>query len=301
MKQAHKHLLYGVLLTAGSFLYWQLPQRHSIVGLANAAFYMGQVFFFDFLSEQFSGFSLLKRDRHKKHFLILGLIFGLLLELYFNWLGKFWHYPYWNLIFYIIIFIPGFAVYAFYLLEVFLGSKAVLEHLFRKRWHKDSLKGVGWLYTVAGLLGVLVVSIATSIIITNLPPNGLSQALQINTLRQGSPDIWYWYFSVFIGIWLVLEYLEYKRHETSLLYEMYKKNYWPLLALLLGGIFSALLYETFNAPGGLWRYAYQNAPWPESHLFGFPLIVYIAWPFHLLPVISLYRLLYKKETQKLWE
>jgi hypothetical protein len=84
MKQAHKHLLYGVLLTAGSFLYWQLPQRHSIVGLANAIFSMGQVFFFDFLSEQFSSFSLLKKDKHKKHFLILKLIFKLLLKLYFN-------------------------------------------------------------------------------------------------------------------------------------------------------------------------------------------------------------------------
>lgn len=301
MKTNRHHLYLGLALIVVSFVYWWLPKTHFFIGIANAVFYLGNIFFFDYLSERFGRYSLLKVKNRRKHFLLLGLLFGLLLEFYLNWVGRFWYYPYWDIYFYIFIFVPGFAAYTFYLLEVFLGVKAVLEHIFRKKYIRPSFAKLKGIFVLAGLLGSALLSLGTYKILEALSNFNNQEFWNIQIPRIGTPDNWYWYFAVWIGIWLVLELFEYLKHETSLLFETLKGNIWPLVALVLAGVGSAVLYEVFNLPGGLWQYHYANAPFSSVQILNFPVILYIAWPLHYLPAFSLYRLLYKKETEKLWQ
>lgn len=300
MKIKINHLLLGSLLTIVSFGYWFLPTTHHIVGLANAVFFIGNILIFDYLSERLSGYSLLKTPNRRKHFLILGLLFGIILEFYLNLVGKFWHFPYWDITFFLMIFVPGYAAYSFYLIEAYLGTKAVLEHFFLRRHAPESFAGLKTIFTTVGILGAVMFSVGTTYLLLRLSPVGWQQGLLINQPRAGDPAQWYWYFVIFIGIWLLLDFLEYQRHETSLIYEIIKGNYWPIIAIFVAGIVSAVVYEVFNLHGGLWRYNNSNAPFSNIQFIGFPIMMYIGWPFHFLPVLSLYRLLFKKESQNLF-
>lgn len=301
MKTNNKHLKLGLVMIMISFGYWFLPISHKVLLVANALFVLGNIFIFDYLSERFSGYSLLKVHHRRKHFLILGFLVGLFLELYINWIGKFWYFPYWDEAFYIISFVPGWALYSLYLLETYLGVKAIIEKLFFKSRFRESFAGLRLIFISAGMLGAAMLSTGTLYLALSLTKREWQEALIINQTRQSNPHNWYWYFIIVIGFWLILECFEYYRHETSLLYEIFKGNYWPLLAIIVASLAGAISYEVFNLPGGLWRYSYENVPFAQLRFIGFPVMMFIAWPFHYLPVISLYRILYKNDTKKLWQ
>ncbi len=296
----NRHLIFGFTLIVASFVYWFIPGRPHLT-LFNALFYVGNILFFDALSHNFSGFSLLKIKDRRRHFIILGLCFGLLLEFYGNWIGRFWYYPHWDITYYAVIFIPGYAIYSFYLLETYLGTKAVLEHFFKKK--QSRFKEAGWdkWFTALGLGAAAGIGAITTWVIATLPKGaGFWDAFLIYKQRQGNFDNWYLFALIALLIWLLLEFLEYKKHETSLLYELIRGNFWPLAALLLAAFVSTVLYEVFNLPGGLWRYAYGNVPFENIKLLSFPILVYVGWPLHYLWAFSLYRLLFKKDTENLW-
>jgi hypothetical protein len=84
-----------------------------------------------------------------------------------------------------------------------------------------------------------------------------------------------------------------------MLYEMIKGNYVPIISIFIAGWGSALLYEGLNAPTGLWRYS--NIPLSEFNVFGIPILIFLIWPFQYFPLFSLYRLLFKKETEQVWK
>lgn len=284
-----------------SFAYWYLPYTNTILMFFNALFYLGNILFFDYLSVKFSGYSLLKLAHRREKFIILGLVFGIMLEFFAHWVGKLWYFPHWDTSFYIIILIPGFAFYSFYLIETYLGTKAVLEYFFAGRQQKVSFKGLKKVFVAVGLFGAIGISSITTVLVLNSPKyNSMTDFFSINhavLVTSMSPFVYLALGSLFL--WLFLEYIEFELHETSLLYEMLKGNYWPFVSVLLAGWIAGFIDEVINAPGQLW--SYSNWPVGAMTFYHIPIIVVLAWPLHYLPVFSLYRILFKKDTVKLWE
>lgn len=233
-------------------------------------------------------------------FLLVGAVAGIILEGYVHWLGKFWYYPYWNYIVYLLVLIPGFALYFLYLVETYFGTKAVIEHYFIHRHKRNKPLGkFKDLFIVLGLVGSLGIGATTVYIVFQ---NNWGLDLQkfssiINSPSSTDISIWPLFFLA-IFIWFFFEYLEFERHETSMLYEMLNWNFAPVLAVFVAAWASALLYEVFNVPSGYWRYA--NMPFSYIKLFDVPIVVYLLWPFHYFPLFSLYRVLFKRETEELW-
>lgn len=296
--------LLGGFLIVVSFIHWYLPFTNSLLLFFNSLFMLGNIFLFDCLSYELKGFSLLSlpRSHLKRHFLVLGLLFGFILESYLHWLGKFWYFPYWDLPFYLIIFIPGFAFYFLYLTETYLGVKAVFEHFFLKwRVKKESFAGLKKIFVSLGLIGGIGLGFSTVYIALHTFISGnFQEFFSVNVVPQiDYKPLVIPMFIVGFSLWFLLEYLEYERHETSILYEMLKGNFWPLISVLVAAWLSAVLYEVFNMPSGVWRYT--NIPLTNITFFQIPLIVYIAWPFHYIILFSLYRVLFKKETEEIWK
>lgn len=295
----------GLGLIIASFLYWYVSYGHFTLLVFNFLFYSGNILFFDFLSYHFAGFSLLSpRHRHIRllvQLLLIGFVFGLMLELYVHWFGKLWYYPFWSFGFYLLIFVPGFAYYSLYLIESYLGTKAVIEkfllHYRRKKLDFRGLKGV---FTAAGLIGAIGLGGATvyTVLKTTFGTTFEEFVSVTNSPSQGQIPLWL-LILISLFIWLVFEFLEYERHESSMLYELFKGNFAPILAVFIAAWISALLYEIFNEPGGLWRY--ENIPYSEITILNVPILVYLIWPFHYLPLFSLYRILFKKDTEEIWK
>lgn len=299
MKNNKRRLYYGLLLIGLSFLYWFLPLTNNLVGFANAVFSVGNIMVFDYLSERYGNFSLLAVPNRRRHFLIIGLIFGLVLEFYLNWVGKFWYFPRWDIVTYALIFVPGFAFYSFYLIETYLGTKAILEYWFIRRTKAINFKGLKNIFTFLGIFGAIMLSSGTTYLVMSMTESDWKSAISINQARYSNPENWYFYFIIFVGLWLLLEFFEYQKRETSLIYQIIRGNPWPLVAIFVAGFFSAAFYEVFNIHGGLWRYVDANVPFNHIKFMDFPIMMYIGWPFHYLPVLSLYRLLFKNESDEL--
>lgn len=303
IKLPHWYGFLGLGLIVSSFISWYLPFTNINLIIFNMFFMVGNILFFDFLSYEMSGFSLLHatRGKHISHFFLLGFIAGFILELYIHWFGKFWYYPYWNTYQYLLYFIPGFGVYVFYLTETYLGTKAVLEHFFKKRHSlKENFVGFKRLFLVLGLIGAFGLGLVSMFFALQAGfGKSFEDFLSVNSVPVLEKTMIVPLFFVAIFIWFLFEYLEYERHETSMLYELLRGNYFPFVAVFFSAWVSALIYEVFNAPSGYWQYA--NIPFSELSLFGIPLFIFIAWPFHYFPLFSLYRILFKGETKEIWK
>ncbi len=151
--QEIKHLYWGSGLMAGSFLFAYVRPFDFSLNALNLFFVLGNILLFDFLSLNFSGYSLLRTPNRRRHFLLVGAVFGIFFEFYVHWLGKLWYYPLWSVEFYWVSLVPGFALYVFYLLETFLGIKAVLEYFFRHKIQPVSFRGLKVVFEVLALVG----------------------------------------------------------------------------------------------------------------------------------------------------
>lgn len=300
----HYYGYFGFFLIVISFFYWTLqPFTNHLLIYANLAFYIGNILLFDAISYNFAGFSLFHSTnsflKFIMHALLLGGLFGLVIEFYYHWLGKLWYYPYWSFSFYLLIFVPGFTVYCLYMVETYLGVKAVLQHFFHHKRKKESFVGMKKIFLVSGLLGSLGIGALSVYMFMATTIQGFLNGLFLlkTPLLPQVPLSITWILAIFI--WLFFEYVEYERHETSLLFEIIHGNYIPLVAVLFSSLFSAILYESFNVPGGLWRYA--NFPFENIRVWQVPLFVILTWPFQYFPLFSLYRVLFKKETVQIWQ
>src|SRR6185369_13556112 len=93
---------------------------------------------------------------------------------------------------------------------------------------------------------------------------------------------------MFFSLFFILEFIEHKRHRTSLLKDLLHGYLNPLLAIIGSSILLGLYMELQNVPIGLWRYI--NWPWQNTTISSVPvLVIAIGWPLHYIFFLSLYR------------
>lgn len=298
---SHKHYgLFGLILIILSYIHWFLPLTILNLAMSHFIFLLGNILLFDSISHELSGYSLLKTiyKTKIKFFLVIGVIGGYFLELLANSFGEIWYYPNLASWQYLLFMGLGFGFYYLYLIESYLGVKAILVRFFKKHNRKsENFKNLKFLFIIIGFLGA--VGLGASITYLSLKSVlGLGNILAINQNLPSAESLFFPSVFVLFFLFLFFEYLEYERHETSLIFELFKGDLIPLISILIASLVCSLLYEGFVVPTGVWKYA--NIPFQDIKLFGIPALVIVFWPFQYFALLSFYRILFKKETEKIW-
>jgi hypothetical protein len=102
-----------------------------------------------------------------------------------------------------------------------------------------------------------------------------------------------------ISLWLVIETIGYFLKRRMLITFLCRGYFRPLLAIFLACIILAIPMEVWNIPLSLW--IYTNVPFDNIQIFKVPIFVFLSWPFHYLPFLSLYLLVNKRVEEAPYE
>lgn len=296
--------LWGLFLVLISFLVWLVPtEYHSLTILASffSIFGIGCIIFFDGLDYKLSGSSLLinnKKLRFIKTFGLTAALAGFFLDLFVHIITKNYIYPYFTTPIYLLLFIPGFMFYFLIIGESFFASKSILDRYFKRPLTKKiPQKLTNILHTILLILGFIGIfyalfhyynvylEIGKFTYSTNTPI-----AIEANL---------YITMVLAISLWLVIETIGYFLKRKMLLPLLFRGYSRPIFAMFLACIILAIPMEVWNIPLNLW--IYTNVPFDHIQIFKVPIFVFLSWPFHYLPFLSLYLLVNKKVEEAPYE
>jgi len=299
-----KHYLWGLFLVAISFLVWFVPKEyHSlrILAFAHTVFGVGCIIFFDGLDYKLSGSSLLVNNKNLnfiKTFGLTGVLMGLILDLTAHVITKNYIYPYFTTPIHILLFVPGFMFYFLTIGESYFACKSILDRYLKrplvKKANPKLLKVVHILILILGFAGIAYAlhhyytaysQVGKFTHSTNTPIK-LETNLGVTMLLGTS-------------IWLVIEAIGFFLNKKMLITFLCRGYFRPLLAVLLACIILGIPMEIWNIPLNLWTYT--NIPFDHIQLFKVPIFVYLSWPFHYLPFLSLYLLVSKEVAEAPYE
>lgn len=231
--------------------------------------------------------SLLQQATHSGRawlsFLCIGAVSGLLLDGIAQWLGKLWIYPYWNQVVYAITFVIGFCAYWLATAESYLAVRAILG---RGRRVPPAIAVQSYqpvLFRALGIAGAVLVLSGVALLLRDYRSIGGYVFDTQNALHLKNH---FGYFLIaFLGVWLLLEWIQFARGRLSLLRSILNGNRIPLYALLLASTVFALFWETVNAANHFW--VYTNWPLPHWQIMSIPVTVLLTWPLQYVVFLSL--------------
>lgn len=247
----------------------------------NPLFVIGFWLFFDALDFKLNKTSILHKIS-KKHILFVHLILiGIFIGLFSDFIGIFltdlwdWYYtglPLWlQVLSYVkgLIFGYGFPILMYYsAYRVFLSVIRKEVKSFGKRI--TSKKFEKKLFSWFGVLSVVFLGLALVMYLFSFKFKGFLLAA----------------FST-IGLFLILEYIEYKQHKRSFLKDIFEGRWRPIISVIITAVVIGFIWEYLNVKGLRWEYS--NFPFISFTIFGVPLVVILSWiPFVIL-YLSFYR------------
>jgi len=300
-------LLTGIALVIISYLLGIFLSNGIIkVGLVFGSFAIGFILLFDSITINIYKKSLLHQILKNKNNLILFIIFSVIGALFIEgiakWIGKLWIYPYANVQIYFLFIIPILIIYWLFICESYLATKAVIDLFVKgKREVTKPYKSERVIFILVLILGIIIV---LSSIFSMCVENSSSDLPLFNLSKEVSQSTPIFHVSLgliiilLIGLFFILEFVEYKRKETSFIKDIMHGYTTPIFAIIFSTFIFGILMETHNLLYGGWGYI--NWPFPESNLFGIPLMVFVAWMLHYLFFLSLFRAITNNESKEIW-
>ena len=274
---------YGVLGITLIIVSYILRASGSLI-LITETFVIGYWLFFDAIDFMISGTSLIHKIK-KKHSLmpilvITGIFIGILFEIFGVMISNLWAYTNFTIFFYVdgIIFGYGFPILMYY------SAYRVVLHLVRNKFGKFGKKLVSrneetLFFSVLSYVGIACTLVPLLIIpyldLLDPVPRGMLFGLTL------------------VGIWFLLESIEYKQHKRSLIKDVFE-GYWnPAVAIVIAAIMTGISWELFNTVDFAWKY--QNLPFNDTTVLGVPIAVIIGWIPLLIIYLSFYRVISKSK------
>lgn len=90
-----------------------------------------------------------------------------------------------------------------------------------------------------------------------------------------------------MGFWFLLEYVEYTKHESSLLKDILEFKWKYLIAVVITSILIAVIIEGFNLLNPAWEY--KNIPFDQITILGIPIVIVFGW----IPLVIIYLSFYR--------
>lgn len=299
----------GIIFLLLSYLQFLLPTElvtFRNLTILNLAFMLGVIYICEGVILKLKNKSLLheirKNTKNLIAFVAISTVGGILLDGIAKWLGKLWIYPYYDVHSYLLLFIPGFAIYWLMIVESYLATKAVIDYYHKGKLiigHSFSFEKS--FYKYLGVVGLVITIISLVFIISDYYKYGgyIFDSRDILSVTDNFQINFLYIIFLFIGLWFSLEFIEYLRKKTSLLKDIIHHYFSPLSSILIGSFLLAIIMETENVPLGYW--IYTNWPLEQIRLFGLPLMIYVAWPLHYILFLSLFRAFTQKESDEIWK
>jgi len=203
---------------------------------------------------------------------------------------------------YFILFIPGFAFYWIVICESYLATKAILDLLRKGKIYIT--KSFKWEITFFKFLGILGVTLLVlSLILFYFDFSGQSslfiRGLDLSQKTSSYVLPFYLVLTLFFGLWFILEYLQFSKKKSSLIKDILHYHFSPLLAIILGSVFLAILMESQNLLYDMW--AYINWPLESITFIGLPIVILLTWPLHYILFLSLWRAFTDEQSEEVWK
>ncbi|MEU8003922.1 hypothetical protein AB0B66_22425 [Catellatospora sp. NPDC049111] len=207
-----------------------------------------------------------------------GVAAGLVLEVVSQWLGRLWYYPWWTTWFYLLVLLPGFALYWVFIVESYLAAKAVLDAVARRRPVLRTVRS--WPVGVVAL-GVFAVLSAgwyarRGFMFDVTGPSPVAPPFGYTVLA-------------FTGVALL----------SGALVSAAVGRYWvPFAAIVLAALVVSVLFEVPNAVH--WHWAYAHFPGPVLP-DGLPAAVFVSWPMQYVVFLAVPSLLVPRLAAVFWQ
>ena len=290
----------GIGLIILSYLSWLPPYTLSQLTVSHILFMAGNILFFDWLCLKYSHYSFIKTLKQNKkaflRFIALSAILVFLIEFYGHWIGKYWYFPPTNLTTYFLVVIPLLLFYILFLLETYLGAKAVIETFLKKekgeKFTYPEIKNLSFL-GIASFVGIVGL---TGNLFSYTSFHSLAEFFSVDyaPVTNNGPTIFF-LLLISIFLWVFLEYIAIRLRRPALISLIISGKYYLPVLIVAIGLITAVHYEYFNAPSGLWRYA--NIPFSSMRLFGVPILVFVTWPIQYFSIVTLYYLFFPVKSE----
>lgn len=300
----HNGILWGTLCLLISFSVFLInPSLDNglILGIGYAFFDIGVIVVCDYIDLKLSGSSLLINKKNLsfyRTFVFVTVLGALLLELLINFLSKNWIFPYFNYLTFAVLFIPGYILYTLTIAESYFATKTVLDKLWKKPVlsivKPDTIKIIFKIVMIISMIGLV---------------SGLSYLISIYVRKDGyfheinKPVEFQSTYLILVilsfSLWGLFEFIGYRQGKNTLIKDCLRGYWTPLIAVLLASIWLGLSMEIWNVTIQFWTYT--NLPSPEFYILGVSLWIYLGWPLHYIPFLSLYRIFSKKVAEDPWE
>jgi hypothetical protein len=259
------------------------------------------VFLIDYLNKIILGKSFLPISQVKKEelykIIICGILFGLIIDFFGAITTRLWYYPYFNFKDYLILAPGGFFAYSFILFSLYEIFKHYLNSFVHggrmKKWQKKAYPILMNVNLILGSGGFII-----AFIYSLLNMNDFSIGVTELTKDSNIEVAWWLTFLVSVSILLILDYYAYLQNKETFTKDFIRGNLLPLIAILFVSIVAIIIIEFPNADLQVWTFS--NWPYSEYSMFNIPLVAYLAWPFHILILLSLIRVAFDPKKIDIW-
>ena len=299
-----KYGIIGLMLISFSFIL-------SIFDIGNSFFYttipLGTIFFttgfwlfsdaIDYALNKSSVLhTMIKKHRIFFYLILVGIVIGIIFDFYGILISKLWEWygigksPVSTIFFYFFGLTFGYGIpllmyYSFYRVLLHLIKKEFPERFGIQIQKRKMTKKMFRYLLVIGIASLCIPLFAYPFFIAQHTP----------FIGTGT------FFLVLIGLWFILEYIEHKRNERTLLEDIIKGEWRPMIGIIIAAVLTAFLWEGINGiANGRGGWTYTNLLWQQVTLFGIPLEVVLGWiPLYII-YLSFYRAVIKGN-DKIWK
>jgi hypothetical protein len=176
--------------------------------------------------------------------------------------------------------------YCFYWLAITESYLAVLAILRRGRRSLPPVIPKSYepaLFRVLGGVGIVLTIAAVMLILADYSKAG---GYVFETRNRFPLKIHFGYFlAAFLGVWMVLEWVQVRLGRLSLLRTLLHRRFAPIAAIVIASLVCSLFWETVNASHHFWKYT--NWPFPHWQLLHIPVMIFLIWPVQYVVFLSL--------------
>lgn len=231
----------------------------------------------------------------KKHILffylfLTGIFIGIIFEFYGVFIADIWS-SYFNLwpilkqiIHYPIGIIVGYGIPVFMYISLFRISLTLLKKEFGEFGKKLISKNLeNNIFRYLGIIGLIFLIVPLTLYQFSLYWNPVMRGLL---------------FGFFLlGLWFLLEHIEYRQHKQSFLKDLFEGDWRPLIGVIITATIISIVWENLDFIRPSW--IYKNILFMNFKFLGLPVLLIPGWMLLILIYLSFFRIILKSK-EKIW-